>query len=283
MFANTKGAKRGVSGGLPGSLAELYNRRWLIAYFSQRQLTRSYRGSFLGFVWVFLSPLLMIFLYTLVFSEIIGLRFREVEGDSSLNFGLYLYCGLLPFLAYSEALNQCVNSIRGSSGLVQKVVFPLEVLPMSTVLSSFADKFFGLGALVVVVALVAGRLEWTLLLLPVLMVPQLLFNLGLGYLFAVVGTYLPDVRETLRAIVRASFFITPIIWPVDRIDEDSALRLVVDLNPLAFLVTSYRDLVLEGQVPDLTALMWFSLFAGALCVAGFWLFTRLKKNFADLV
>lgn len=281
MSANTQqDAKKGASGVVPAPLVELYDRRWLVAYFIQRQLTRSYRSSFLGFFWVLLSPLLMIALYTLVFSEIVGVRFRE---DSPWNFGLYLYCGLLPFLAYSEAMGKCVNVIQGNSGLVQKVVFPLEVLPMSSAVSSFLDKLFGLGALVFVVALLERQFHWTLLLLPMIMIPQLLFNLGLGYLFAVVGTYVPDVKETLRAFVRASFFITPIIWPVDRIPEDSKLRLVVDYNPLAFLVQSYRDLVLEGQIPDLTSLMWFSLLAGALCVAGFALFTRLKKNFADLV
>ena len=206
---------KSYAGASTEALATFYRRRWLIKYFVQRQLTRSYQRSYLGFLWAFLGPLLMVVLLTAVFSEIIGIRFREVEGDSSLNFGLYLYCGLLPFLAYSEALSKGVNSIRASSGLIQKVVFPLEVLPFTVTVTSLIDKVFGLGALVFVLVLLGQGLHWTVLLVPLVMVPQLLFILGLAYLLAVAGTYLPDIGEVLRVNVRATFFVTPIIWPVE--------------------------------------------------------------------
>lgn len=281
MSAKTVGTKKN-SGGISGSLASLYQRRWLMGYFVQRELSSSYRSSYLGFFWAFLTPLLMIALYTLVFSSIVGLRFREVEGDSTLNFGLYLYCGLIPFLAFSEALNGATNSIRSKSALVQKVVFPLEILPAAKAVSTIVDKLFGLGVLIVVIALLEYRLEWTVLVLPVLIVFQLLFTLGLGYLFAVLGTYLPDVRETLRSFVRALFFVTPIIWPAERV-EGTSLEFVVDYNPLAFLVGAYRDMVLEGTLPNLTSMFWFAVLAVILFVAGFALFVRAKGRFADLL
>lgn len=285
MSTNVSSAKKGTRGASRGpvsaSLATLFERRWLIWYFVQRQLSRSYRGSFLGIFWIFLGPLLMIILYTLVFSEIIGLRFRE--GQSTANFGLYLYCGLIPFLAYSDTVNQGVNSIRKNSSLVQKVVFPLEILPLSTAATGVINQVFGFAGLILLVALLEGTLHWTAILIPLVMVPQLLFNLGLSYLGAVAGTYLPDIQETLRAVVRASFFITPILWPADMLPEGSALRPLVDYNPLAYLVEAYRDLVLEGQLPDATSTFWFTLFAAALCAAGFMLFTRVKERFADLV
>src|ERR671910_3180613 len=121
--------KPGSLGAILGSLATFYERRWLIKYLVQRQLASSYRGSYLGLVWAFLSPLVMVALFTIVFSEVLGLRFREITGDSTLNFGLYLYCGLLPFLAWAQALNQGVNVIRRNRGLVESVIFPLEILP----------------------------------------------------------------------------------------------------------------------------------------------------------
>src|SRR3712207_2000178 len=164
---------------------------------AQRQVARVYQGSYLGLLWAFLGPLLMVALYTLIFSEVIGIKFREVTGDSSLNFGLFLYCGLLPFLAYSDALSKGVNSIRGNSNLVQRVVFPVEVLPLTTVITSVVDKVFGVGALALVLVLLEQRLHWTILLVPLILVPQLLFTAGLCYLLAVAGTYLPDIRETL--------------------------------------------------------------------------------------
>lgn len=274
-------AAKKAGGGFFASLSTLYHRRWLAGYFVQRELAGSYRNSYLGFLWAFLSPLLMIALYTLVFSEIIGIRFREVAGDSTLNFGLYLYCGLLPFLAFSDALNGSINSIRRNSALVQKVVFPLEILPATRAVSTIVDKLFGLAVLIGLVAVVAGRFNWTIVLFPAVIAVQLLFTLGLSYLFAVIGTYLPDVQETLRSFTRIMFFITPIIWPAGRVPE--SLGFLVDYNPLAFLVEAYRNLVLEGTFPDPMSFMWFTLFAAALFVVGFALFNRVKRNFADLI
>ncbi len=271
----------GLFGAIIGSLATLYNKRWLIKYLAQRQWARSYQGSYLGLVWAFLSPLIMVALLTLVFSEVIGIRFREITGDSTLNFGLYLYCGLLPFLAYSQALTQGVNVIRRNSNLVQGVVFPLETLPVTTIITSLVQSMFGVGALMLVLLVLEHRLHWTVLLLPLVIVPQLLFTLGLCYLMAVAGTYVPDIRETLRAVVRATFFITPVIWPPERVPED--LRFLVDYNPLAFLVESYRRLILDGELPSAEAAVYFSLFAAALFVVGLAVFTRLKHNFADLL
>ncbi len=265
------------------ALANFHRRRWLIRYFLQRQIARDYQRSFLGFAWAFLGPLMMVGLLVLVFSEFVGLRFRPVGGDDTLNFGLYLYCGLLPFLAYSESLSKSVNSIRASSGLIQKVMFPMEFLPFTTAVTSLIDKIFGFVALLAMVLLLQHGLEWTVLLLPIILVPQLLFILGLSYVMAVLGTFLPDVREVMRAVVRATFFLTPIIWPADRVPQDSALRPLIDYNPLAFLVNAYRDLILFGETPGLLPTILFTLFATALFVFGFWLFVRLKSRFVDIL
>ncbi len=276
----TSGTKGTIEAAL-GSLAALYRRRWLAIYFAQRELSRTYRGHYLGFLWALLSPLLQVALLTLIFSEIVGIKFREVLGDSTLNYGLFLYCGLIPYLAFSDTLSKSMNSIRSNAALVQKVVFPLDILPLTRTVAALVDAMFGLVALILVVVLVAHRLEWTTLLLPLLVALQLPFTLGVSYLSAIVGTYMPDVRNTLRVFVRGMFFITPIVWSADRVPAH--LRFLVDYNPLAFLVGAYRGLILEGQLPDLQAALWFSVFAGALCVLGFVLFARVKQNFADLL
>ena len=281
MVLSTKvlSAKPGSWRAILGSLTTFYERRWLIKYFVQRQMSRGYKGSYLGLVWAFLGPLLMVAMFTVIFSEVIGIRFREVTGDSSLNFGLFLYCGLVPFLAYQQALNQGVNVIRRNSGLVQKVVFPMEILPLTTVLTSLLQNTFGLGALMLVLVVLEQRLEWTILLLPLVVVPQLLLTLGLSYLMAVAGTYVPDVRETLRTFVRATFWITPILWPAGRVPE--RFSFLVDYNPLAYLVGAYRALILDGELPGAMASIYFSLFAAAVFGVGFVVFNRVKHNFAD--
>jgi ABC-2 type transport system permease protein len=281
LATHTSSTGKGPAGAFFDALATFYRRRWLLRYFIQRQVTRSYRRSYLGFAWAILGPLVWVFFLTLIFSEIVGLRFREVEEDPNLNFGLFLYCGLLPFLAFSESLNKGINSIKGNSGLVQKVVFPLELLPFTNAIASMIDKFFGVGALLIVLLVFGQELYWTVLLLPLILVLQVLFILGLTYLMAVAGTYVPDVAEIMRPIIRGMFFVTPIIWTPERLPD--SLAWVVDYNPLAYLVNAYRDLILLGELPGAQATLYFTLFSAALFVAAFALFVRLKPGFADLL
>ena len=281
MATYTSSANKSSAGAFFDALATFYRRRWLLRYFVHRQVNRKYKKSYLGFAWAFLSPLIWVFFLTLIFSEIVGLRFRVVEGDPTLNFGLYLYCGLLPFLAFSEAANKGLNTITSSSGLVQQVVFPLELLPLANVITSMIDKIFGLGALLVVLLVFGRELHWTISLLPLIIVLQLVFVLGISYLMAVLGTYLPDLGEMTRPVIRGLFFVTPIIWTPDRLPEH--LRWVVDYNPLAYLVEAYRDLILNGELPGEMATLYFTLFSVALFVAGFALFVRFKPRLADLL
>ncbi len=271
--------KKTIAGEFFGGLATFWRRRWLLGYFIQRQVTRSYKRSYLGLSWIFLSPLVWVLFLALIFSEEVGIRTRDIIDYPNLNFGLYLYCGLLPFLAFSEAMNKGMNSVRGSSGLVQKVVFPMEILPFTNTIASMIDKFFGVGALVIVVVLFGRDLHWTALLLPFVVFLQVFFILGLAYVMAVLGTYLPDLGEVMRPFIRGMFFLTPIIWTPDRLPED--IRWIVDYNPLAYLVNAYRDTVLFGNVPGVMSTLYFSLFSLALFVVGFALFNRLKGGFAD--
>jgi len=265
---------------IPRVLGTLYERRWLIGYFVQREVTKSHRNSILGLAWLVLGPLLLVVLYTVVFSEIIGLKFRET--DSVANFGLYLYCGLIPFQAYADTMNKSVTGLRTNSNLVTRVVFPLEILPASTALTAWITQFFGLGALMILVMLLEHQVKWTLILLPIVAIPHLIFCSGLSYLTMIAGAYMPDLNESLRALVRASFFVTPIIWPIERV-EGKPLEIEVDYNPLAYIVTAYRDVILNGQFPGWLGLLYFSLFALALWSVGMLLFTRVKHHFADLV
>jgi ABC-type polysaccharide/polyol phosphate export permease len=261
-----------------GSLATFYRRRWLLRYFLQRQVTRSYKRSYLGMTWALLSPFIWVFFLALIFSDF-GIKPRVVPGQPDLNFGLYLYCGLLPFLTFAEAMNKGMNSIRGNSGLVQRVIFPLELLPFTNAMASMVDKFFGVVALLIVAVLFGYDLHGLLALLPVVVLLQTVFVLGLTYVMAVLGTYLPDLGEIMRPVIRGTFFLTPILWPPERLPE--SVRWVVDYNPLAYLVTAYRDLVLFGEPLGGQATLYFALFSVALLIVGFALFVRAKWGFAD--
>jgi ABC-type polysaccharide/polyol phosphate export permease len=275
----TSSDKQSLAGEFFDALGTFYRKRWLLGYFIHRQVTRSYRRSYLGLVWAILGPLVWVFFLALIFSNVIGFKDRGVDGDPTLNFGLFLYCGLLPFLTFSEALNKGINSIRSNSGLVQKVVFPLEILPFTNAIASMVDKVFGFGALLIMLLLFGRTLHPTLLYMPVIVVLQVTFILGLTYIMAVLGTFLPDVAEVMRPVIRGMFFVTPILWPPDRLPE--SLSWIEDYNPLAYLVNAYRDLILNGTVPGALSTLYFALFSVALFIFGFALFVRLRPKFAD--
>jgi ABC-type polysaccharide/polyol phosphate export permease len=275
----TSSDKQSIAGEFFDALGTFYRKRWLLGYFIHRQVTRSYRRSYLGLVWAILGPLVWVFFLALIFSNVIGIKDRTVEGDPTLNFGLFLYCGLLPFLTFSEALNKGINSIRSNSGLVQKVVFPLEILPFTNAIASMVDKVFGFGALLIMLLLFGRTLHPTLLYMPVIVVLQVIFILGLTYIMAVLGTFLPDVAEVMRPVIRGMFFVTPILWPAGLLPEN--LSWIENYNPLAYLVNAYRDLVLNGTLPGALSTLYFTLFSVALFIFGFALFVRLRPKFAD--
>ena len=279
MATYTSSDKQSLAGEFFDALGTFYRKRWLLGYFIHRQVTRSYRRSYLGLVWAILGPLVWVFFLALIFSNVIGIKDRAVEGDPTLNFGLFLYCGLLPFLTFSEALNKGINSIRSNSGLVQKVVFPLEILPFTNAIASMVDKVFGFGALLIMLLLFGRTLHPTLLYMPVIVVLQMIFILGLTYIMAVLGTFLPDVAEVMRPVIRGMFFVTPILWPPDRLPD--SLSWIEDYNPLAYLVNAYRDLILNGTLPGALSTLYFTLFSAALFIFGFALFVRLRPKFAD--
>ena len=279
MATYTSSDKQSIGGEVFDALGTFYRKRWLLGYFIHRQVTRSYRRSYLGLVWAILGPLVWVFFLALIFSNIIDLKNRVVEGDPTLNFGLFLYCGLLPFLTFSEALNKGINSIRSNAGLVQKVVFPLEILPFTNAIASMVDKVFGFGALLIMLLVFGRTLHPTLLYMPVIVVLQVIFILGLTYIMAVLGTFLPDVAEVMRPVIRGMFFVTPILWPPDRLPD--SLSWVEDYNPLAYLVNAYRDLILNGTLPGALSTLYFALFSVALFIFGFALFVRLRPKFAD--
>ena len=279
MATYTSSEKQSSGGAFFDALGTFYRKRWLLGYFVHRQVTRSYRRSYLGLVWAVLGPLVWVFFLSLIFSHAFGIKDRAVEGHAQFNFGLFLYCGLLPFLTFSEALNKGLNSIRSNAGLVQKVVFPTEILPFTNAIASMVDKVFGFAALLIMLLLFHATLHWTILLMPVIVVLQVIFILGLTYIMAVLGTFLPDVAEVMRPIIRGTFFITPILWPAGLLPEH--LSWIEDYNPLAYLVNAYRGLILWGELPGELATLYFALFSVALFVVGFAMFVRLKPRFAD--
>ena len=264
------------------------NPQWLANYDLLRTLVRRdlearYKGSILGNLWPLVNQLSQLLIYTYVFSIVLNVKLslKGLPANDAM-FGLWLFAGLLPWLAFTSGLTQSASSVLGQPNLVKKVVFQLALLPLVPILSAFIESAFGLMALIVLVAISSQTLHSTLALLPLVWLPQLLLTFGLGYLAAGFTVFLRDIPQTLAVLLNLLFYLTPIVYPASVIPEQWR-DLVFWLNPLAAIAEVYRDLVLVGEVQHWGE--WGAASAIALVVfwVGFGCYQRLRSGFADVL
>lgn len=250
----------------------------------RRDLEARYKGSVLGNLWPLVNQVSQLLIYTYVFSIVlkIKLSLKTALPANDFTFGLWLFAGLLPWIAFTSGLLSSATSVIGQTNLVKKVVFPLALLPLVPILSSFIESSFGLTVLILWVAVTTKTLPTTLALLPLVWLPQLLLTAGIGYLAAGLTVFLRDIPQTLSMGLNLWFYLTPIVYPASVIPE--AWRgWVFWLNPLSAIAEVYRDLVLVGEVKHLGE--WGVATGVSLLVffGGLMVYQRLRPAFADVL
>ncbi len=258
---------------------ELYRKRKLIQLMVNRDLVGRYKGSFAGLLWTVANPLALLFIYWFVFSVIFRVRFGS--DGKPINFVLYVIAGLLPWMAFSEALVRSNSTILENTNLVKKVVFPLEVLPVNHVLSAFANSLVGILLLILLEVVSRGVLPWTFVLLPLVVLPQLLLTAGIGWFLASLGVFIRDINHIIGLVLTIWMFLTPIVYPESLVPP--RLLHVTRMNPFTPVVNGYRSVMLEGAIP--APGQWLYLLAVSLVIffLGYYWFVRTKKAFADVL
>jgi lipopolysaccharide transport system permease protein len=251
----------------------------LIRTLTRREVALRYKGSVLGIAWAVLTPVMLIAIFTFIFAGIFRARFGA--SGSGWDYALYLFCGLLPWTAFQEAVQLSAQTVVHRANLVKRVVFPLEILPMAQALASLVNQVFGTLVFIVAALVIRRELHATILWLPVLIVPQLIATFGVAWLVSSVGVFLRDVVQGVTLVLMAWMYLTPIIYPESIIPE--RYRPWVNLNPFAPLVRSYRNIMLEGTAPDWGGLAYFTAFALVSFFFGYWWFARTRKFFADVI
>jgi lipopolysaccharide transport system permease protein len=260
-------------------LWQLPRRFDLILTLTKRELTARYRGSTLGMLWTLLTPIVMIAIFTIIFSGIFKAKFGD--SSSQWDYALYLFCGLLPWNAFQESVQLSSTTIVGHTNLVKRVVFPLETLPISLSLAAIANQVFGTIVLLVAITILRHQLQATLVFLPLILIPQLVATLGCAWFVASVGVFIRDIVQGLTLVLMAWMYLTPIIYPESLVPP--AYRGVINLNPFTALVRNYRRILLEGAAPDWAGLVYFTAFSVIVFLLGYWWFARTRKNFADVI
>jgi len=256
-------------------------RRELIRQFILREVQQRYRGSYLGILWAMITPLLRLVIYTFVFSVIFKARWRGSEPESFMDFALILFSGLIAFSMFSECATRAPRLIIGNRNYVKKVVFPLEILPVSAVGSAFIHSLISLGIVVAGLLISSGRLHWTLLYLPLVYLPLVAFALGVSWLLASLGVFVRDIGNFVGVAVQLLFFLTPIFYPISAVP--AAVRPLWRLNPLGTIIENFRQVVIWGLPPDWLWLGVATLFSGLVMLGGYMWFMKIKRAFADVI
>lgn len=265
----------------PGEIiASVWRHRGLTYLMVQREVAGRYRGSLLGMAWSLFNPVLMLAVYSFVFSVVFKARWQYGD-DSASGFALVLFAGMVVFGILAECLQRAPQLILHNGNFVKKVVFPLEIMPW-TVLGS--ALFHATISLVVLLAfsLILGRaIPATAFYLPLVLLPLILLTLGLGWFLCALGVYLRDVGQTVNLLVSALMFLSPVFYPLNALPEP--IRPLAAINPLAFAIETTRDTLIWGRAPNMAALA--AQLAAALLIAwlGFAWFQKTRKGFGDVL
>jgi lipopolysaccharide transport system permease protein len=264
-----------------GGIATAWRKRDLVLQLVKRDVLGRYRGSMLGVGWSLVHPIGMLAVYTFVFAFVFRMRWEGAAGDSKLDFAVILFCGMIVFTIFAESFTRSPALIINQPAFVKKVVFPLELLPVVTVLAALIHAAISFVVLIALIVAVRGAPAVTGLLVPLVLLPYVLFCLGIAWLLSALGVYLRDIGQVAQVLVAALMFLSPLFYPVSALPE--ALRPFFLLNPLTFPIEETRAALLLGRAPDATALAAYTAFAVATMWGGFAVFQRARRGFADVI
>jgi lipopolysaccharide transport system permease protein len=261
------------------NLRQLFRYRGLIQSLVARELKARYRGSVLGFLWSFINPLLLLLIYTFVFSVILPNR-----NELAQPYAVFMFCGILPWNWFSSSLMEASGSLVAGGNLIKKVLFPAEILPLVNVLANMVHFFLGL--LILAVFLVVYR-HWPdpagLVWFPVAVLVQLVFTSGLALFLAALTVHYRDIRDLLSNLLMFWFFATPIIYPWQD-PNVSRFKWLFDLNPFTHLAVSYQEILFfYGPVGHAKWLVALGVASIGIFLGGYWFFDRLRDSFAEAV
>lgn len=226
---------------------KFWNNRFLIYQLTLRDIQNRYKGSYLGVFWSFLTPVFMLTIYTFVFSVIFQARWG-VNTENKAEFALILFCGLIIYNIFSEAINRSTSLILLNVNYVKKVVFPLEILPVTVIGSALFNAVVSFLVLITGILIMTGTVQWTIVLLPLVILPLLFITLGICWFLCSLGVYLRDIGNFISIISTGLLFLSPIFYPITAIPEN--LQFLYYFNPITYVVEDARKVVMWGQLPN---------------------------------
>lgn len=259
---------------------QLWRHRTLTGQLARREIKARYQGSALGVAWSLFTPLLMLAVFTFVFSVVFQARWGTA-GDSKAAFALVLFPGMIVNALFAECINRSPGLVLQYPNYVKKVVFPLEILPCVSLLSALFHFGASIVALLAFELVTTGGVPLTALWTPVIVAPFLALILGVSWLLASLGVYLRDLAQVTGLVTTILMFMSPVFYPASALPE--AYRPWLALSPLTFPIEALRDALIHGRAPQLPGLAVYSLVAASIYAAGLYWFQRTRRGFADVL
>jgi homopolymeric O-antigen transport system permease protein len=261
--------------------ASLWRNRNLTHALIKREVVGRYRGSVMGIAWSFFNPLLMLVIYTFVFSIVFKARWGMGSNESRTDFAIVLFVGMIVHGLFAECVNRAPGLILSSVNYVKKVVFPLEILPWVAFGSALFHSSISLVVLVLVQLTLRQQLPWTAILFPLVLLPLVFGTMGIALFLAALGVYVRDIGQITGMLTTILFFVSPVIYPISALPKKYQAWL--QLNPLTFFLEEGRNTLIFGRLPNFGH--WAIMLFTSLLVAwaGFAWFQKTRKGFADVL
>lgn len=261
--------------------ASLWRNRQLILQLMKRDVIGRYKGSVFGILWSLFNPLLLLALYTFVFSVVFKARWGVGISESKFQFAVFLFVGMIVYGLFAETLNLAPRLILSNVSYVKKIVFPLEILPVVSIGASLFHAIVSLFVLVAALVMINGYLPWTTILLPLVLFPFMILTVGLAWGLASIGVFLRDIGQTIGLLMTTLMFASPVFYSITAVPE--YIRPWLMLNPLTFIIIQARSLLILGTMPDWSGLAIYSVVSVLIAWLGYIWFQKTRKGFANVL
>lgn len=239
-----------------------------------------YQGSYIGFLWAFLTPLFSLLVYTLVFGVFLQAKWSS-GAQSTVDFALWLFVGIVVHGLFAEVLTRAPQIILQNSNYVTKVVFPLTIIPVSNVLSALIFALVSVFVLVLALWIKLEEVPWAFIYLPLVWLPLIILLTGISWGIAALGVYIRDINQIVAPISMLFLFLSPVFYPLSQVPVE--WQWLFQWNPLTLIIEQTRAVLIFSQSPDWQALSLYMLVSLLVFFVGWWLFNKLKKGFADVL
>lgn len=262
------------------ALHSMISNSHLIWQLARRDVLARYRGSMIGIAWSFVTPLMMLGIYTFFFTVIFKSHWI-IGGATRGSFATAMFVGLIIYGTFSECTSRAPQLILANANYVKKIIFPLDILPVATVMASLFHALISLVVYIGFMLVFVGSIPSTLLFFPLILAPLAVISLAASWVLCGLGVYVRDIGQTVGVLLMVMMYTSPIFFPMASVPEK--FRGYLDFNPLTFLIEQARAVLLWGEVPDFGGLASYMLKALIVAMAAYALFQKTRRGFADVL